>query len=261
MSELVERDAPAVDELVVGLVKRVEKYGVYLDLLDYPGWEGFVHVSEISLKWIRNIRDYLKEGQRDVFRVLRIDPATRQADVSYRRVSQKEREDKMRLWKRKQRLLRVLKLLSERSGRSEEELKKLIVEPALERGLSLYNVLLDALEEERLPEWMKLDEDLAKLLMEVISQEIKIREVTVQGVLIMMVPGGNGVEVIRRAVRHGLEAAKKEDVTITTMGAPRYLISVRTEDVESGRKIIERVAEACLAVIREAGGKGELQLK
>ncbi|MEM1655731.1 MAG: S1 RNA-binding domain-containing protein [Nitrososphaerota archaeon] len=261
MSEFVERSAPTVDELVIGLVKRVEKYGVYLDLLDYPGWEGFVHVSEISLKWIRNIRDYLKEGQRDVFRVLRIDPATRQADVSYRRVSQKEREDKMRFWKRKQRLLRILKLLSERSGRSEEELKRLIVEPALKRGLSLYDVLLESLEEEKLPEWMELDEGLAKLLMEIIGQEIKIREVTVQGVLVMSVPRGDGVEVIRRAVSRGLEAARKEDVLITTIGSPRYLISVRAEDAESGRKVIEKVAEACLAVIREAGGKGELQLK
>ncbi|MEM3898070.1 MAG: hypothetical protein QXO04_05630, partial [Nitrososphaerota archaeon] len=94
-----------------------------------------------------------------------------------------------------------------------------------------------------------------------IGQEIKIREVTVQGVLVMSVPRGDGVEVIRRAVSRGLEAARKEDVSITTIGSPRYLISVRAEDAESGRKIIEKVAEACLAVIREAGGKGELQLK
>ena len=261
MSELVERDAPVVDELVVGLVKRLERYGVYVDLLDYPGWEGFVHVSEISLKWIRNIRDYLKEGQRDVFRVLRVNPTTKQVDISYRRVSEREREERMKLWKRKQRLLRVLKLLSEKSGRSEEELKKLIVEPALKRGLSLYEVLLDAVEKERLPEWMKLDEDLAKSFMEIIGQEIKIKEVVVQGVLVMTVPSGDGVEVIKRAVARGLEAAKKEEISITTMGAPKYLITVRTEDVETGRKIIQKVAETCLTVIKEAGGRGELQLK
>ncbi len=261
MSEFAERDAPAVDEPVVGLVKRVEKYGAYLDLLDYPGWEGFVHVSEISLKWIRNIRDYLREGQRDVFRVLRVNLAAKQADVSLRRISQKEREENMRLWKRKQRLIRILKFLSERSGRNEEELRKLIVEPALRRGLSLYDVLLEALEEESLPSWMEIDENLAKLLMEIVAQEIKIREVTVQGILIMSVPRGDGVEVIRRAVSLGLEAARKEDVSITTMGAPRYLVRVKAEDMESGRKIIEKVAEACLSVVREAGGRGELQMK
>ncbi|MCD6591530.1 MAG: S1 RNA-binding domain-containing protein, partial [Thaumarchaeota archaeon] len=61
MSEFVEVEAPKPGDLVIGLVKRIERYGAYLDLLEYPGWEGLVHISEISLKWIRNIRDYLRE--------------------------------------------------------------------------------------------------------------------------------------------------------------------------------------------------------
>ncbi|MCD6421710.1 MAG: S1 RNA-binding domain-containing protein, partial [Thaumarchaeota archaeon] len=72
MSEFVEVKAPKPGDLVVGVVKRVERYGAYLNLIEYPGWEGFVHISEISLKWIRNIRDYLRENQREVFKVLRV---------------------------------------------------------------------------------------------------------------------------------------------------------------------------------------------
>ncbi|RLG07421.1 MAG: translation initiation factor IF-2 subunit alpha, partial [Thaumarchaeota archaeon] len=156
MSEFVEVEAPKPGDLVIGLVKRIERYGAYLDLLEYPGWEGLVHISEISLKWIRNIRDYLRENQREVFKVLRVDTHAKQADVSLRRVSQKEREWKILEWKRKQKLVRILNLLAERTGRSKEELRKLIVEPAMKRGLSLYDVFLDAVEEEKLPSWLKL---------------------------------------------------------------------------------------------------------
>ena len=131
MSEFVEVEAPKPGDLVIGLVKRIERYGAYLDLLEYPGWEGLVHISEISLKWIRNIRDYLRENQREVFKVLRVDTRAKQADVSLRRVSQKEREWKILEWKRKQRLVRILNLLAERTGRSREELRKLIVELSL----------------------------------------------------------------------------------------------------------------------------------
>ena len=262
MSEFVEVKAPKPRDLVVGVVKRVERYGAYLDLIEYPGWEGFVHISEISLKWIRNIRDYLRENQREVFRVLRLDERARQADVSLRRVSQKERERKMLEWKRKQRLMRILSVLAERTGRSEEELRKLIVKPAMKRGLSLYDVFLDALDEGRLPAWMRLDKRLAEQLLELIRQEIRLKRAVVKGTIVMTVPRGDGVEIIRKAVEKGLkQAGKGEEVMITSIGPPRYLIRVEAEDPEKGRELIEKVAEACLSVVRDAGGRGELQLK
>ena len=262
MSEFVEVKAPKPGDLVVGVVKRVERYGAYLDLIEYPGWEGFVHISEISLKWIRNIRDYLRENQRGVFKVLRVDERANQADVSLRRVSQKEREWKMLEWKRKQRLMRILSILAERTGRSEEELRKLIVEPTMKRGLSLYDVFLDALDQGRLPSWMKLDKQLAQQLLELIRQEIRLKQVVVKGTLIMTVPRGDGVEIIRKAVEKGLkQAGKGERIMITSIGSPRYLVRVEAEDQEKGRELVRRVAEACLSIVRDAGGRGELQLK
>lgn len=262
MSEFVEEDAPKAGDLVVGVVKRVERYGAYLDLVEYPGWEGFVHISEISLKWIRNIRDYLRENQREVFKVLRTDRNAKQADVSLRRISHKERESKMLLWKRKQKLIRILNLLSERSGQPLEKLHELIVEPAMKKGLSLYEVFLEAIDRDKLPSWMKLDEGLSEQLLQLIKQEIKLKQAAVRGTLTMLVPKGDGVEVIREAVKKGLRVAERgARVTITTIGAPRYLIRVEAEDQEKARRALEKVAETCLTVVREAGGRGELQLK
>ena len=262
MSEFVEEDAPKVGDLVIGVVKRIERYGAYLDLVEYPGWEGLVHISEISLKWIRNIRDYLRENQREVFKVLRADRNAKQADVSLRRVSHKERESKMLLWKRKQKLTRILSLLSERSGQPAEKLHALIVEPAMKRGLSLYDVFLEAIDRGRLPNWMKLDKDLSEQLLQLIRQEIKLKQAIIRGTLIMFVPRGDGIEVIREAVKKGLKVAERgARVTITTVGAPKYLIRVEAEDQERARRVLERVAETCLSAVREAGGRGELQLK
>ncbi|MCD6312930.1 MAG: S1 RNA-binding domain-containing protein [Thaumarchaeota archaeon] len=262
MSEFVEQNAPKVGDLVIGVVKRVERYGAYLDLVEYPGWEGLVHISEISLKWIRNIRDYLRENQKEVFKVLRVDRNARQADVSLRRVSHKERESKMLLWKRKQKLTRILSLLSERSGQPIEKLHELIVEPAIKRGLSLYDVFLESVDKDRLPNWMKLDKDLSGQLLQLIKQEIKLKQAVARGTLMMLVPKGDGIEVIREAVKKGLGAAERGSrVTITTIGAPKYLIRVEAEDQEKARRVLEKVAERCLSIVREAGGRGELQPK
>ncbi|RLG06377.1 MAG: hypothetical protein DRN59_03160 [Thaumarchaeota archaeon] len=121
---------------------------------------------------------------------------------------------------------------------------------------------MDAVEEERLPSWLKLDKNLAKQLLELIKQEIRLKQAVVRGTLIMMVPRGDGVEYIRKAVAQGLkQAGRGERISITSIGPPKYLIRVEAEDQEKGRELIRRVAEACLSVIREAGGRGELQLK
>ena len=244
MSEFAEVEAPEAGDLVVGVVKRIERYGAYIDLLEYPGWGGLVHISEISLKWVRNIKDYLRENQREIFKVLRVDKASRQVDVSLRRVSQKERE-----WK----------ILAERSGKPEEEFRKKIVEPALKRNLSLYDVFLEVVEKDKLPKWMRLDEDEARLLIQLVKQEIKIKRATVKKTLFMSVPLGNGVEVIKKAAERGLQIARKDGaVSITTVGAPKYLLRVEAEDEEKAKQLIDKISSECIKIIREAGGRAEL---
>ncbi|MCD6261033.1 MAG: S1 RNA-binding domain-containing protein [Thaumarchaeota archaeon] len=259
MAELVRPDSPEIGELVIGVVKRVERYGVYVDLVEYPGWEGFVHISEISLKWVRNIRDYLRERQREVFKVLRMNMDAKQADVSLRRVSKRERTQKLLEWKRTQRVMRVLHLLAERSGRSSEEINSMLVEPAAKRNLALYDVFLEILDSGKLPSWMKLDEELSRLLLELIRKEIKLKKIALKATLKLSIATGDGVEVIRRAIREGLKAAGKgEKVSITAIGSPRYLIRVEADEESRARELLERAAERCMEIVREAGGKAEL---
>ncbi|HDJ67164.1 MAG TPA: S1 RNA-binding domain-containing protein [Nitrososphaeria archaeon] len=259
MAELVRSDSPEIGELVIGVVKRVERYGVYVDLVEYPGWEGFVHISEISLKWVRNIRDYLRERQREVFKVLRMNVDAKQADISLRRVSKKERTQKLLEWKRTQRVMRVLHLLAERSGRSPEEINSMLVEPAAKRNLTLYDVFLDILDSGKLPTWMKLDKNLSELLLELIKKEIKLKKIALKATLKLSVASGNGVEVIRKAIKEGLKVAGKgENISITAIGSPRYLIRVEADEESRAKELLEKVAERCIEIVREAGGKAEL---
>ncbi len=46
--------------------------------------EGLLHVSEISSSWIRNIRDFVREGQKMVLKVLRVDLEKGHIDLSLR---------------------------------------------------------------------------------------------------------------------------------------------------------------------------------
>ncbi|MGC8849674.1 MAG: S1 RNA-binding domain-containing protein, partial [Candidatus Bathyarchaeia archaeon] len=88
--EDVQGEYPEVGDLIIGTVKRIVGYGAYVSLDEYPGKEGLIHISEVSTKWVRNIKDHLREGEKLVLKVLRIDPSRGQIDLSLRRVTGRE---------------------------------------------------------------------------------------------------------------------------------------------------------------------------
>ena len=77
---------PEVGDLVVATVQRIVGYGAYVTLDEYEDKEGLLHISEISSSWVRNIRNHVRERQKVVLQVLRVDAAHGQVDLSLRRV-------------------------------------------------------------------------------------------------------------------------------------------------------------------------------
>jgi len=47
---------PEPGEIVVCTVREITSHGIYVNLDQYGGMNGFLHVSEISTGWVRNIR-------------------------------------------------------------------------------------------------------------------------------------------------------------------------------------------------------------
>ena len=83
---------PDVGDLAIATVKRVVDYGAYVRLDEYEGIEGLVHISEISTTWVKNIREHVREGQKLVLKVLRVDRERAQVDLSLRRVTGRKRQ-------------------------------------------------------------------------------------------------------------------------------------------------------------------------
>src|SRR6266705_2852027 len=100
---------PEVGDLVVATVKRVEDYGAYVKLDEFAGIEGLVHISEMATTWVRNIRDHAREGQKLVLKVLRVNPQRNQIDLSLRRVTGREKSEKMLEWKKERKAEALVK--------------------------------------------------------------------------------------------------------------------------------------------------------
>jgi polyribonucleotide nucleotidyltransferase len=62
---------PEIGEEFDGIVRRIEPYGAFVEIL--PNHDGLVHISELSLERIPDIRDVLTEGDELKVRIIDID--------------------------------------------------------------------------------------------------------------------------------------------------------------------------------------------
>ncbi|MEW9031625.1 MAG: S1 RNA-binding domain-containing protein, partial [Planifilum fimeticola] len=60
-----------VGEVYVGTVKRVEKYGAFVEVL--PGKEGLVHISQLDSTRVNKVSDVVKVGDTIMVKVTEID--------------------------------------------------------------------------------------------------------------------------------------------------------------------------------------------
>lgn len=54
----------------------MKQNGVYVDLDEYEGREGFIFIGELASGWVKNIRSVVREGQRIVCKVIKAKKTT-----------------------------------------------------------------------------------------------------------------------------------------------------------------------------------------
>ena len=64
MARITASDGPQEGDLVVATVTTVKQNGCYVSLDEFDGREGFIFIGEIASGWVRNIRAFVREGQR-----------------------------------------------------------------------------------------------------------------------------------------------------------------------------------------------------
>ena len=114
---------PENGEFVVATVNRITNYGAYVMLDEYDK-EGLLHISEISSTWVKNIRDFVREKQKVVLKVLRVNTRKGHVDLSLRRVTKRDKREKIQSWKKERRAESLLSNASEKLKMSVEEMNE-----------------------------------------------------------------------------------------------------------------------------------------
>src|SRR4030043_1258455 len=90
---------PEFGDLVIATIESVMDYGAYANLDEYNR-RGFLHISEISSARIRNVRDFVRENQKMVLKVLRVEVEKGHIDLSLRRFTKRNGFEKLNSWKK-----------------------------------------------------------------------------------------------------------------------------------------------------------------
>ena len=90
-----QRNSPRPGELVIAQVSKIMQFGAYCKLLEYNGIEVFIPIREVSSGWIKNIHEFLHNGQKLVCKITYIDSQKGTIDASIKKVMPKEAKDKL----------------------------------------------------------------------------------------------------------------------------------------------------------------------
>jgi translation initiation factor 2 subunit 1 len=248
---------PEPGDLVIGTVETVTDYGAYVKLDEY-GKKGLLHVSEISSSWIRNIRDFVREGQNVVLKVLRVDAEKGHVDLSLRRVTKRERIEKIMFWKKERKAEALLRSIADKTGMPLEEIYEKAAKP-LEDEYGLYDGLEKAVREG--PEILTkagVPEEIAKVVMEVSQERIRVPMVKVKGTVELRCGKPNGVRIIKDAFANAKKGEKLGSAKLRfyVTAAPKYSIEVLAEDYKHAEEVLQKVGQNVVSNVSKAGGQG-----
>ena len=257
MAVRTKQEWPEAGDLVIATVQSVADYGAYAKLDEYDK-QGLLHVSEISSSWIRNIRDFVREGQKLVLKVLKVDVEKRHIDLSLRRVTKREKIEKMMAWKKERKAETLVRSVADKMSLSPEQVYEK-AGTAIEKEYGLYEGFERAVKEG--PEILTkigISEELANAFVTVAQERIHVPMVKVKGIIEVSCMRPNGVKVIKEAFLNAKKAEKSRTAKLRfyVVAAPKYRVEVMADNYKNAEDVLQKVAETVVSNVSKAGGQG-----
>ena len=248
---------PKEGDFVVGRAVNLEQQYIYVDLADYDGLpseehaRGMIHVSEVSSRWIKNIRNYVRIGQIIVCRVLRVDPAKGHIDLSLRRVNSAQKKKVLKERKYAVKFENLLQFLTEAEGinMSLDEAYGQVGWPILDL-FDYYQEAIEALKEsgdQIFQDLSSIPENIKEAFLKIVDENVEIATIKISGKVKLMYSDGDGIDKIKDTlinIKKIIEDPRDtRKLDISYIGAPFYKIEVTSKDYLDAENILSEILE------------------
>ena len=259
MAKTLLEGGPSEGELVVVVVREVKQNGAYVDLDEYKGIGGFIFIGEIASGWIKNIRAFVRPGQRLICKVMRARKDKNSLELSLKSVNEERKRDRLAEWKNEERAKQLLKVLGEQVGWSADELAETQTE-LTESFATLYGAFEEAATKPESLTEIGFEGDWIAQFIEIAIKNIIPDTVEVRGRFILNVEQAEGIAVIREALLAAESISDEEAELMVSCyydGAPSYRIELKAPDFKTAEDGWINATTACIDIVKAAGGTAE----
>jgi len=248
---------PEWSEFVLVNVERITPYAAWCKLVEYPGVEGMIHVSEVAGKWVHDIRDFVKVNKQYVAKVVKIDYQKNTINLSLKRVTRPDEREKMNQFRQEQRAEKMLEQAAKGLGKnldqSYEEVGFLLQEK--------FDELSTAFEEARKSkdELIKngVPKEWAEAIAKIAEANFQEKEFEIKADLELKSYAKDGVKKIKEAL---FDLAKKAGAKVKYISAPKYRVEVKGKDPKALEKKLVQELEIAIKTIEKSDGEGKYKL-
>ena len=236
------QELPEVGEIVIATIKKTGDHGAYVSLDEYDNIQGFLHISEIAPGWVRKVTKYVKEGDKKVLLVKKIQEDRVEIDLSLKQISKEQTKKKLLDVKRFEKEQGILKNIQDKVKLSTKEIEKL-EEKLLSKYDSVYDAIIDiGAKNIDVIDNLEISEKIKDIIQD-ISKKIKLPTVEIRGILEMTSKKSNGIEIIKKILLDAIKESQNEKIKILYLGAPRYRLSVVAQDFKTAEKTLKPILE------------------
>ncbi len=231
-----KKELPDNGELVFIRIKKVTHFGAYCELVEYNNMDVYLPIMEVASGWIKNIHEFIKEGQKDVAKVTFVDPVKKAIDISLKKVRGKEKKDKINEYNLEIRGEGLLKqaLAAAKMESKEEEIKNKFAK----KYTNYADIINEVAEKKEDLKEFGFDESFVKAFIDIVAKNVKPKVYIVSYIAqFNTYDTKTGIQTIKKVFGE----IQKLGVKVTYLGAPNY--SMVSED-SSYPKAEDRIKKA-----------------
>jgi translation initiation factor 2 subunit 1 len=250
----MSEEIPELGEFVLATVKQITTYGVYVSLDEYNEMKGFLHRSEVATGRIRRIGRFIRVGQKEVLKVIRVNRERREVNLSLKQITKQEKKDKLIDVKHYDKAQNIIDITKNglKLSQSESDNYQSILEDNFD---TLYIAMEDLSREgSKVISNLGLPKKYIDYIEEIAKEKISPPKVSIKSVMEVSSPLSNGIEIVKDALSSAEKNAPSNTaIKISYLGAPKYRLVVEAADYKKAEKVLKSVVEVVQNKMKKRG--------
>ncbi|MBI2675334.1 MAG: S1 RNA-binding domain-containing protein [Candidatus Aenigmarchaeota archaeon] len=238
---------PQRGEVVICRICKMHPNSAFAELIEYGNRQGMIHVSEVAKRWVRDIREFLKENQYVVCKILNV--SSEGITLSVKRVDSKEAARRLKQFNREKKAEKLLDLAAKKFGMTLDQAYEEAGNEMIDAFGSLDKAFEMAAKNPEIFENRGMDKKWTGVIEEIAKKSFAEKEYVVKMQMGVASYAPNGIELIKKA----LSGAKEYEVKYIAGG--RYMVIGRGKNF---REIEAGMLGFANSVEKDIGKNGEV---